>query len=226
MNDVTTEEVVGNKDTVTTKLHKGPPIGGSRGGNDNRDRRHDGNVRPIENARLGLWLFMAAVFMLFIGLTGGYLVLRFQGGSWPPPGIPPLPAGLWANTIILLLSSITMAWAHRSINRGDGRGLSLGLLVTTLLGVAFLVRQVIVWRELRAIGIDLGAGVYGSVFYIFTGVHAAHIIGGLVFLSFILAQSWRGHYSESKHTGVELCGLYWHFMDALWIYLFTILYLV
>lgn len=215
---------VAAEDAVKTQRSKRPPPGGTRGGDGSSGGY--GGARPIENARLGLWLFIAAAVMLFVGLTSGYIILRAGGASWPPPGFPPLPSGLWANTIIIILSSATMVWAHRSINRGNQIGLKIGLLLTALLGVAFLGRQVYVWDQLSAAGVGLQTGVYGSVFYVLTGVHGAHLAGGVIFLLYVLGQALRGRYTDRKHTGVELCGVYWHFVDALWVYLFVILYLI
>jgi cytochrome c oxidase subunit 3 len=211
------------EDVIKTQRSKGPPPGGTK--EDNGSGGY-GGARPIANARLGLWLFLAAAAMLFVGLTSGYIILRAGGGLWPPPGSPPLPSGLWANTIIIILSSATMVWAHRSINRGNQIGLKIGLLLTALLGVAFLGRQVYVWDQLSAAGVGLGTGVYGSVFYVLTGVHGAHLAGGVVFLLFVLWQAWRNSYTDRNHIGVELAGLYWHFVDVLWVYLFVILYLI
>lgn len=191
---------------------------------------HDGWGReqsgPIPNAKFVIMLVCAGSVMFFVALTGGYIVLRFSGQPWPPPGMPPLPKGLWLNTALIAASSVAFVWGTVSIRRRHVVGLQRGLLLATLLGFAFIARQVIVWKEFTAAGVTLQSGVYGSVFYMLTMIHALHVLGGLAFLSYVTAQAWRGRYGREHHLEVEVCGIYWHFVDALWLYLFTILYLI
>lgn len=178
------------------------------------------------SALLGVGLFILTEAVLFATLFAAYFAIRHHhSGPWAPPAgeqmeVTPLPLAL---TVVLLTSSATLQWAAASIRRGDRQGLVAGLALTALLGGLFLLGQ---GREFATLGFTPQSGIYGATFYILTGFHGAHVLGGVVFLLVLLARSLLGQFSPSHHTAVEAGSLYWHFVDAVWLGLFTILYLL
>ncbi len=178
---------------------------------------------PLAMGRLGMRLLLLALGMLFAATLTGYLAIRGEAQAWPPPGVPRLPAALWISTLLIVLSSIAVQWAVRGIRRGLQAPLRNGLLVTTLLGVAFLVSQSINWFALVAVHFTARTNLYGFLFYLLTGLHAAHVIGGLVPLGLVTVRAWRGAYTSASHTGVEYTATYWHFLDVVWVILFAVL---
>mgnify|MGYP001766899609 CR=1 FL=1 len=174
---------------------------------------------------LGMRLFIASLAMVFAATLVGYLVVRARAESWPPPGVPLLPGTLWISTAILLASSVTMAWAGRGVRRGDQRALRAGLVLTSLLGVAFLVSQTLNWFALVAANLTMRTNLYGFTFYLLTGLHALHVLGGLGPLAVVTRNAFAGKYSAAAHAGVAHVSLYWHFLDAVWIVMFAVLLL-
>jgi cytochrome c oxidase subunit III len=180
----------------------------------------------LATGRQGMKLLIAALSMLFGASTVGYLVIRAEAPRWPPPGVPKLPEGLWISTLLLLVSSATIAWAGAAIRRDNQRGLRVAMLVTTLLGLAFLASQTLNWFALVAESFTAHVNLYGFLFYVLTGLHAAHVVGGLIPLSTVTARAWRGRYTSSRHAGIVYCSMYWHFLDIVWLVLFTVLVLL
>ena len=185
----------------------------------------DGTSPPRESpaattALIGLGAFLAAVVMLFVAFTTAYLARRQEPG-WPAITMPGI---LWVNTAVLLLSSGTLEWARRRLLRGDRRGLRRGLTATAGLGLLFVLGQVLAWRHLAGQGIFLASDLHSAFFYLLTGVHGLHLLGGLGALGVVLAGAWRGRYTPREHAGITLCALYWHFLDGLWLYLFVLLF--
>jgi cytochrome c oxidase subunit 3 len=146
-------------------------------------------------------------------------------GPWPPDGfhLPLAVAGV--NTAILVSSSVTVHWALESVRRGERRGLIIGLATTWLLGFTFLFIQI---NEYIHIGFSARDGAFGSIFYGLTGLHGAHVFVGLLLLSFANVRAWRGHFGPKgkDHLGVEVPGIYWHFVDVMWIIVFTTVYVL
>ena len=180
---------------------------------------------PRELGRLGMRLLLLALSMLFAASLTGYLVVRAGASAWPPPGMPGFPKGLWFSTVLILLASATVQWALSGIRRGDQRGLRYGLILTTGLGVAFLASQTINWFALVAEHLTPRVNLYGFTFYLLTGLHAAHVVGGLIPLAITTRKAIRGDYTPQFHPGVENVAIYWHFLDAVWMVLFVILFL-
>lgn len=176
--------------------------------------------------KFGMRLFLAALTMLFGASLIGYLVVRSRAASWPPPGIPRLPAGLWASTVILLLGSITIAWALRSARRDRQELLRAALLITLLLGVLFLASQTLNWFYLVLLHLPKRANLYAFTFYMLTGLHALHVVGGLILLAYVTVRAHQGRYSPASHAPLAHCATYWHYLDAVWLVLFTVLYLL
>jgi len=163
--------------------------------------------------------------MLFGSFFTAYFFVRVVNNppSWPPEGfhLPVYVAGI--NTAILVTSSFTMHWALTSIKRGNRSGLQGGLVLTFLLGSSFLLTQLL---EYSRIGFTPHTDAFGSVFFGLTGLHGAHVFVGLTLLAAATVRSFRGHYTEEDHLGVEIPGIYWHFVDVMWIVVYTTVYIL
>jgi heme/copper-type cytochrome/quinol oxidase subunit 3 len=179
----------------------------------------------IAHDKMGMWVFLCSEVMFFTGLIGSYIVLRFASPSWPQPGNT---LNIWLtalNTFILICSSVTMVKALASIRDGDLRKLKLFLSMTLLGGSIFLSIQVYEYRHLLHAGFKPHVSLFGSVFYTTTGFHGFHVFCGVVCMAFVTGKAFLGKYTQAHHQGVETIGLYWHFVDLVWIILFTIIYL-
>jgi cytochrome c oxidase subunit 3 len=176
---------------------------------------------------LGMLLFIASEAMLFGSFFAALFFARVVNpeapGHWPPAPFhfPVFVAGV--NTCILVTSSFTMHWAVQSIRRNDRNGLRAGLTLTILLGLAFLLTQGI---EYAHVGFNTGDGAFASTFFGLTGLHGAHVFIGLSLLTFAAVRAFRGHYSPEHYHGVEIPGIYWHFVDVMWIVVYTTVYLL
>ena len=180
----------------------------------------------IGNARLALLMFIAAETMFFAGLIGAFLVFRLASPSWPPPFQPRLPVGVTAvNSVILLLSGLTMRLALMAARRGQSGGLVRWLSITALLGTVFLGIQGYEWLRLIGFGLTLSSGVYGATFYTLIGCHGLHVFGAALWLSVVLLRAQKGRYSERNYAGVQLCAMYWTFVVGLWPVLYGLVYL-
>jgi cytochrome c oxidase subunit 3 len=194
----------------------------------------------LDPARLGLWVFLATVAMLFAAFASAYLV-RMASGSWTAI---PVPAVLWATTAILLASSAALETARLRVGSTGARWIAAALV----LGLLFLAGQAAAWRSLQAAGVFLPTSPHAAFLYVFTALHGAHLLGGLIWLAAVLPPMARwerarvrresppvgiaGHRSPSGAAGMELladrvsrCATYWHFMSGLWVFLFAVLHL-
>ncbi len=193
------------------EAHHGPPVA-------NQSSR-------VDSSTLGMLLFIASEIMLFGSFFTIYFFVRVVNNApeWPPEGfhLPVYVAGV--NTIILLTSSFTMHWALQAIKRGNRAGLKAGLVLTLALGLVFLLTQA---REYSRIGFSPSDGAFGSVFYGLTGLHGAHVFVGLTILTFATIRAFRGHFTAEDHRGVEISGIYWHFVDVMWIVVYTTVYIL
>lgn len=200
--------------------HHGPPIA-------NQSSRIDARV-------LGMFLFIGSEAMLFGSFFAAYFFVRVVNPEasivnpekwqvWPPEPFefPVFVAGI--NTAILVTSSFTMHWALQSIKRGQRTAFLAGMVLTFLMGLAFLITQVV---EYLHVGFNTGAGAFASVFFGLTGLHGAHVAVGLSLLAMVIVRGFRGHYSPEHHLGVELPGIYWHFVDIMWIVVYASVYLL
>ncbi len=203
-------------------------LGGSQSGH----HEHHGPPEANHSSRmdrqvLGIYLFIISEVMLFGAFFAAYFFLRVvvDPPHWPPEGIDLPVAVAGVNTAILISSSFTMHYALESIRRGDHRGLKVGLVVTWLLGATFLFIQL---NEYVHLGFSARDTSFGSVFYCLTGLHGAHVFVGLLLLAFANIRAWRGHFGpeEENHLGVEVPGIYWHFVDVMWIVVFTTVYIL
>jgi cytochrome c oxidase subunit 3 len=190
--------------------HHGPPPA-------NRSSR-------VEPQMLGMLLFIISEVMVFGAFFTAYFFVRVvYGAEWPAEGteLPKLIAGV--NTAILLSSSVTIHWALESAKRGNRFGLQAGLMTTLLLGLTFLFIQV---NEYVHIGFAPHDHAQGSVFYGLTGLHGAHVFVGLTLLAFTTIRAFRGHFTPEEHRGVEVPGIYWHFVDVMWVIVYTSVYII
>jgi cytochrome c oxidase subunit 3 len=174
---------------------------------------------PLSTAYVGTLILLTAVIMLFAGLSSAYIVLR---------GVPTwqnitLPRLLWANTIVLVASSVAAEFARSSVRQGHQGAMKQWLGVSGILGVAFLGGQLIVWRQLVKAGVYLATTLQSSFFYVLTGVHALHLAGGLVGFAIVVQRAFANRLTAANHEPLKVWVLYWHFMDAVWIYCFLLL---
>jgi len=190
--------------------HHGPPEA-------NRSSRVDPSL-------LGMYLFIISEIMVFGAFFTAYFFIRVVAGDeWPAAGteLPKLIAGV--NTAVLLSSSVTMHFALESAKAGNRNGLKLGVLTTFLLGATFLFVQI---NEYVHIGFSPSDSAQGSVFYGLTGLHGAHVTVGLTLLAFTTIRAFRGHFTPEDHRGVEIPGIYWHFVDVMWVVVYTTVYIL
>jgi cytochrome c oxidase subunit 3 len=173
---------------------------------------------------LGMFLFIASETMLFGAFFTAYFFVRVVNGTpWPTPPfhLPVFVAGV--NTAILVTSSFTMHWGLQSVKRGNRAGLQGGLVLTFLMGLTFLLTQI---REYSRIGFAPKDGAFATIFFCLTGLHGAHVFVGLSILLFMTIRAFRGHFSPDAHHGVEIGGIYWHFVDVMWIVVYTTVYIL
>jgi cytochrome c oxidase subunit 3 len=181
----------------------------------------------MDRQTLGILLFIVSEVMLFGAFFAAYFFLRVvvNPPHWPPhPYTLPVYVAL-VNTFILVSSSATIHYALESVRRGNRTGLKLGLVLTWMLGATFLFIQLNEYAHIGFSARDLG---FGSIFFCLTGLHGAHVFIGLVLLSFATIRAFRGHFGpeENEHLGVEVPGIYWHFVDIMWIIVFTTVYVL
>jgi cytochrome c oxidase subunit III len=199
---------------------RGGPLGpGERGlEGDGGDRQPPS---PREIARFGVWLMLGTLSMMFIGFTSAYMVRRIAG-DWRPL---PLPSILWVNTLALLASSVVLEAARRALSAWDLHGAQRSLGLTGLLGALFAGGQVVAWSRLAAQGVFLSSHPHSSFFYMLTGVHLAHLAGGLVWFAAVFTRLRRLAYAPGE-DGLGLFAIYWHFVGVLWVYLLLLLYVL
>ena len=178
----------------------------------------------VEAQFLGMLLFIISEIMLFGAFFTAYFFIRVVGeADWPARGeeLPVAIAGV--NTAILLSSSFTMHWALEGARNENRRAMKMGLLTTALLGLTFLLIQV---NEYVHLGFAPHDNAQGTIFYGLTGLHGAHVFVGLSLLTFATVRAFRGHFTAKEHRGVEVPGIYWHFVDVMWIFVYSTLYLL
>ena len=202
-----------------------PPLPPPGGGGDDDDRDREPRRPAIENARLATMFFIVAEVMFFAGLISSYFVLRMGAAQWPPPLQPRLPVLITGlNTIVLLASSLAMVRALRA--REDRPTLVRGLTVTGGLGLLFLLVQGYEWVQLVEYGLTMTSGAYGVTFYTLIGVHGLHVAGALAWLAIMVTGVRHGRFIDPPAAGLRACGMYWHFVVALWPVLYVTVYLL
>jgi cytochrome c oxidase subunit 3 len=203
---------------------RGPQSNGSVRSNGKDSLETPTKDRPAPGAwRMGMFLFLVSLGILFLASMVATIVIRLRTGVWPPPGMPPPPPRLWVSTAILAVSSITMQWAVESARRNRKDSLKVAMISTTLLAIAFLTSQVMNWWEWVGQSATIRSSLYAYLFYVLTGLHAAHVLGGLVPLVVVSVNAVYGRYSSLFHNGVRQCAIYWHFLGVIWALLFTVI---
>jgi cytochrome c oxidase subunit 3 len=197
-----------------------PPRGGGGGGGESERERF-----APEKYRLAMWAALAAIMMMFTAMAASYIVIASME-DWRSI---PLPKQLWLSTALILASSFTFKAAHKFLKQGRDEKYIRWLSVTLALGLAFLCSQLLAWRPLIAQGVYL-AGNSRSFFYVLTGVHGLHLLGGIMALSYLLLRTRRRPQGDDeavlrRETTAGVVGVYWHFMDGLWVFLFLLLLL-
>ena len=179
----------------------------------------------VEAQFLGMLLFIISEVMLFGAFFTAYFFIRVvaDSGWFPIDGneLPKVIAGV--NTAVLVSSSFTMHWALEGARRGNRRAMRVGLLTTALLGLSFLSVQI---NEYVHIGFAPSDSAQGTIFYGLTGLHGAHVFVGLTLLVMVTVRSFRGHFTPEHHHGVEVPGIYWHFVDVMWVIVYTTIYIL
>lgn len=180
----------------------------------------------IPNRKLGVWLFLVSEVMFFTSLIGAYIVLRLGYPEWPVPStVLNIPlTGL--NTFLLICSSVTLVLGYAAAQDGRTAALCRWLVATVLLGSTFVSIQGYEYYKLLHHGFTPSTSIFGSCFYTLTGFHGLHVLGGVLWLLVVTLKACAGVYDHGRHLGIELVGLYWHFVDLVWILLFTIVYLI
>ena len=180
----------------------------------------------IPSGKLGMWIFLTSEVMFFTGLLGAYIVLRAGLSHWPHPGEElsiPIAA---LNTFILLSSSMTMALSVAAVHHADLAKLRLFLFLTILMGSAFLGVKAYEYSIKFAHGHFPGTGIFWDCYFTLTGFHGLHVLGGIIANLWVLSLTFRQDFFKAKGHIVELSGLYWHFVDVVWIFLFPLVYLI
>ena len=190
----------------------------------------------VFNKKLGMWVYLLSEVMYFTSLIGSYIILRYaHPDHFAEPGVLLNVNLTAANTFLLICSSVSMVKAFSAIQQGNVKGLQYWLLATIVMGASFVGVQIYEYIELGHEGFlpaladytaHAGGPLYGATFYAMTGFHGAHVSLGVLALIFVYIRALRGEYTVADHEGVEVIGLYWHFVDLVWIILFTIVYLI
>jgi heme/copper-type cytochrome/quinol oxidase subunit 3 len=186
---------------------------------------HAETTTGLDHRKLVMWIFIASETIFFAALMTTYLV--FRGRTPPEEGLAHLDLTVASiNTFILLASSLTMVLSLQSIENGKRTRMIVFLILTVLLGGLFLGGQALEYRELIDHGVSLDTNIFGATFFTLTGFHGAHVAVGALWILMLVIRALRGGISEHNHLAVELGGLYWHFVDLVWVVLFTIIYLI
>ncbi|MFN5324448.1 MAG: heme-copper oxidase subunit III [Bacteroidota bacterium] len=179
-------------------------------------------LTKIPTSKILLWLSMVSMVMVFAGLTSGYIVRQAEGNWF----VFELPQMFTYSTIVIVLSSVTMWWAVRSVRKGDLVAMRTSLAITLILGLGFCITQFWAWSDLVKMGIFFTGNPSGSFLYVLSALHLAHLAGGILYMIIVTTNAFRGLYSPENHLQIELCSTFWHFMDGLWVYLFIFLTMI
>ena len=191
------------------------------------DPGHPPTSTGLSNEKVAMWSFLGSECLLFGALISTYLLFKGQSapGTITPHDVFDIPYTS-VSSFVLLMSSLTMVLALAAIQRGDGRRLRIWLLATATLGGLFITGQVYEFTTFVRMGLKIHTNLFGSSFFVLTGFHGAHVTGGVIWLLILVMLAMRGKLDARDYTKVEIAGLYWHFVDIVWIAIFTIIYLI
>lgn len=193
---------------------------------------YESPLTPESWGKLGMWIFLAGDAMSFGTLLAAYGAVRFGSGDWPIPA--DAFGGVTLSTImtfLLICSSVSMVWGLAAAQQNDTAGFRKWFIATIVGGVLFLAGQAFEWAEFIHGGLGFVSNVYGSplfgtTFYVITGFHGMHVTGGVIYLTIVLIKGWNGRFNGENSSPIEIVGLYWHFVDLVWIMVFTFIYLL
>jgi len=192
------------------------------------DHAHETNT-GVSNPKLAIWLFLSSEALFFGAFISTYFLYRGRDTQFlkgpRPEQLLNIPFTS-VTSFILLMSSLTMVLALAAIQRGDERQLRIWLLATALFGLTFISGQVYEFTEFYREGLTLSRNMFGTTFFVLTGLHGAHVTMGIVWLLLLWGRSAQGRLPKEKSEAVEIAGLYWHFVDIVWIFIFTAIYLI
>ncbi|HEY7680306.1 MAG TPA: heme-copper oxidase subunit III [Terriglobia bacterium] len=215
-----------DEDPVTEMKKSGdppPPQGGSGdGGREGGGRNDDADPQARGLYLTGIYLALATITMFFMALASAYIVRKGVGSDWlslAPPRI------LWLNTAVLIASSVTLEVARRKLAANDSAGFRAWWGFTTALGLLFLAGQIVAWRQLAEAGIFLATNASSAFFYLLTAAHGIHLLFGVAALGYVAFRNWREQAGRrlTRAIAAEVTGVYWHFMDGLWVFLLLLL---
>lgn len=186
---------------------------------------HEPTGTGTTNAKLAMWAFLASECLLFGAFIATFLLYRRRSEGIKPRDVYSIPFTS-ATSFILLMSSLTMVLALAAIQRGDHRRLRVWLIATCLFGLTFVAGQVFEFTEFYRQGLKLSTNLFGSSFFVLTGIHGAHVTVGVIWLLSLWGLSSQGRLTKLDSEKVEIAGLYWHFVDIVWIVIFTVVYLI
>lgn len=221
--------VTGTRPLTTTGLGGGPKPRGPNGNGGSRKNGYDfpGLQSAANRYRIGMWVAMASILMMFTALSSAYIVRAASSNDWQPLKMPRI---LLLSTALIILSSGTIEAARRKWKDTVNHGQRRWLLITIALGVGFLVSQLLAWRQLVRQGVYVASHPHSSFFYVLTAAHGVHLLGGLTALVYLTLRARPPKENQlalaRSQAGADAVTLYWHFMDFLWLYLFVLLFFV
>lgn len=181
------------------------------------------NPCSLEIGRFGFGIFLVSLGVFFAASIVSYLIIRLRADEWPPADAPGLPSGLWISTAVIVFISLTIQWALNSIRQNHKIKLLRALYATLGLGCLFLLMQIWNWAALVQRELLIQDNLYAFTFYLLTGLHALHVIGGIIPLTVTIYKARHELYTSYHYNGVYYCAMYWHFLDGVWIVLYTML---
>ena len=224
----TTERAGSQAESLGRRTGRSPQGGGGLQGGDGRRPGGDGDEAlggGLGHYRLGMWVALASVTMMFTALTSAYIVRSGMSNDWRPLEMPPL---VLLSTALILGGSFTIELAKRALRGGETARYRMMLFLTLILGLGFVASQLSAWRQLVARGIFVSSNPHSSFFYVLTGLHGIHILGGIIGLNYLLLRARRAASPQRAEVARQSAAtgavaLYWHFMDGLWVYLLLLL---
>jgi cytochrome c oxidase subunit 3 len=222
--------VTGTRPLTTTAIGGGPKPRGPNGNGGPKRNGHDHAFPALRSSanryRIGMWVALASILMMFTALSSAYIVRAASSSDWQPLRMPRI---LWLSTALILISSGTLEAARRNW-KAAADNKRRWLLATVVLGLGFLGSQLLAWRQLVRQGVYVASNPHSSFFYLFTAAHGVHLLGGLLALTYLLLRARPSRSDQAalqkSQAGADAVTLYWHFMDFLWIYLFVLLFYV
>ncbi len=222
---------VGTRPLTKTGIGGGPKSRGPNGNGAPKRNGHDRAFPDFQSSanryRIGMWVALASILMMFTALSSAYIVRAASSSDWQPLTMPRI---LLLSTALILVSSGTLETARRNLKDASGNAYKPWLLLTVILGLGFLASQLLAWRQLVRQGVYVASNPHSSFFYLLTAAHGVHLLGGLAALAYLSLRSRAAQENQAAVTKAQASAdavtLYWHFMDVLWIYLFVLLFFV